>query len=229
MVLIDRTKILQIHLNQLADIAANSEPNARDAIYASVALRCIFEKGLIGRVAKEHGITISVVSPKLDDIPYQNALVFVCGGYRLGSNYTRPFYLYREPGLKSVYRPQFEREIASSPSEYNYQEVKLRDFLASTSVAIIGRIICREAVFRFVAHKCGGAHYHDSIDGFDDLEKAAANVGKILHTTDSGLSALFSETIGTAWFLTNSPSVQRLRAVLGPSQTTVIPLPSRSA
>ncbi len=68
---------------------------------------------------------------------------------------------------------------------------------------------------RYVANKCGGAHHHDNAAKFDDIDLRLTRLGHILHLNGEGLSAVFLETLGTAWFLLNAPSVQQLRTILG--------------
>ena len=78
----------------------------------------------------------------------------------------------------------------------------------------MGEVYSRDAVIRYVANKCGGAHHHDDTAKFDAIEHGITSVGHGLELGGDGLSAVFLETLGTAYFLLASPDVSSLRAKL---------------
>lgn len=114
-VLIRRDDVVGIHLNQLEELLRAPEPSPAGAIYASIALRFLFEGNALGRVGRDRGIAISISAPHLDGVPIGQALFFACGGYQIGGASILPCYHYRQPGPMSPYRPQFESQVAASP------------------------------------------------------------------------------------------------------------------
>lgn len=208
--LINRTEIVQIHLDLLEE-ATNETASAKQAIKASISLRFLFD-GNLNHVAHENGLDLKIMAPDLREVPTSNALLFACGGYQIGKQEILPYYLYREPGQNSPHRPQFERERAASPRHHTLTEQKLSIFMKQPCVAFAGQQFDREAIVRFVANKCGGAHHHDNAKKFGEIEHRMASIGHTLKLPSGDVSAIFLETLGTAWFLLGSPSVRELRA-----------------
>ncbi|NVJ08690.1 hypothetical protein HUW63_26080 [Myxococcus sp. AM001] len=217
MVLIDRATVVRIHLDRLAAIIAAPEPGLAEAIYASIALRFLFDDNLLGQVARDFDIPLIIEAPDLSGVPIDAALFFACGGYVIGSDIVRPFYTYREPGPNSPYRRQFEMQVAASPSALPTCQVKFSKYRGLPCLALVGTVLSREQVVRYVANKCGGAHHHDNIEDFNKIERSLTQVGQVLTLKKNSLSAVFIETIGTAWFLLQSQSVRTLRSSLASS------------
>lgn len=211
-VLIRRSQVVRVHLDILEALLAET-PSESQAIRASMSLR-FFMDGALNQVANELGQTLTVPAPDLTGVPLDQAFAFACGGYVLGGVQVSPYYLYRESGPNSPHRRQYEEQVASSPREHALAEVKLGTFFQLPSMAVIGRSFSREQVVRYVANKCGGAHHHDQTRAFGDLEHGLTTVGHVLQVDGRGLSAVFLETVGTAWFLINAPTVLELRAAL---------------
>jgi hypothetical protein len=72
----------------------------------------------------------------------------------------------------------------------------------------------------YVAKKCGGADHHDDIAKLYEIDRRLTTVGHILRANGNGLSAVFLETLGTAWFLLNALSVAALRTTLSGSSSS---------
>lgn len=211
-VLVRRAEVVRLHLTIL-EAQLQEQPSLSQAIRTSMSLRFLLD-GALNRVAHELGVKISIPAPDLSNVPINETLAFACGGYTLGGTEFRPYYAYRKPGLNSPYRPQFDRQVRESPPIHSLVDVKLGKFVQLPCLAILGNIFTREGVVRYVANKCGGAHHHDDTGDFDTIEHAITDVGHILELPDQGLSLVFLETVGTAWFLLNSPDVAELRAAL---------------
>jgi hypothetical protein len=230
MPLLDRETVIRIHLDRLAEIVTKDAPTAADALYASVALRWLADDNPLGRVAREFSLPMNVLVPDLTDVPIEQSLLFVCGGYRLGNRYVQPYYLYRAAGEKSIFRRQYEDQLSRSPIKHTFREVRLGNFWTSPSMAITGNLLDRNCVIRFVANKCGGAHHHEDETRLNQVEKFIATMGESFHLPDDGISMVFSETIGTAWFLINSPDIHVLRLKLaGTPRAEILPFQSQLA
>ncbi|PHR07096.1 MAG: hypothetical protein COB29_09335 [Sulfitobacter sp.] len=208
--LINRTEIVKIHL-ELLEEATNEIASAKQAIKASISLRFLFD-GNLNHVAHQMDLDLKIMAPDLREVPTSNALLFACGGYQIGKQDINPYYLYREPGPNSPHRAQFEKEKAASPLHHLLTEHKLSIFMKQPCVAFAGQQFDREAIVRFVANKCGGAHHHDNAKKFGEIEHRMASIGHTLKLPCGDVSAIFLETLGTAWFLLNSPSICKLRA-----------------
>jgi hypothetical protein len=210
-VLICRDEIVRIHLDRLQAIVETPTRGIAEAVQASIALRVLFD-GALNQTGRAHEQQLMIPAPDTTGIPLGHALFFACGGYDIGGVAYVPAYLYREPGLKSQHRAQFEEHMASSPRKHNYRDFKLKAFLKSPCLAFMGKIFTREETVRYVANKCGGAHHSDNTIGFKDFEKHLTTLGRALHL--DGTSAVFLETLGTAALLMSAPTVGKLRAKL---------------
>lgn len=210
-VLIRRDEIVRIHLDRLQAILEAPTRGIAEAVHASIALRVLFD-GALNQTARAHDQQLMIPTPDTAGIPLGQALFFACGGYSLGGVTYVPAYLYREPGLKSQHRAQFEEQKASSPRKHSYRDFKLKAFLESPCLALMGRISTREETVRYVANKCGGAHHSDNTTGFKDFEQRLTSLGQALHV--DGISAVFLETLGTAALLMSAPTVWELHAKL---------------
>lgn len=208
-VLIRRTEVVRIHLDIL-EAVLREQPGESQAIRASVSLRFLMDRAL-SRVANDAGEALRIPSPDLKGIPIDQALVFACGGYAIGGIKFAPYYAYRKPGTASPNRWQFDRQAGASPREHSLVEAKLGTFLQSPCLAILGELFSRETVIRYVANKCGGAHHHDDTTRFDAIEHGVTSVGQGLAMNGDGLSAVFLETLGSAYFMLASPGIGRLR------------------
>lgn len=211
-VLIRRTEVVRIHLDIL-EAVLSEQPGESQAIRASISLRFLMD-GALNRVANDIGEALRIPSPDLDGVPIDQALVFACGGYTIGGIAFAPYYGYRMPGPASPYRWQFDRQAAASPREHSLVEAKLGTFLQSPCLGILGKLFSRDIVIRYVANKCGGAHHHDDTVRFDAIEHGVTNVGQGLGMNGDGLSAVFLETLGSAYFLLAAPGTSRLREAL---------------
>jgi hypothetical protein len=209
-VLIRRTEVVCIHLDIIEGILSEP-PSVSGAVRASISLRFLLE-GALSRVASETGVRLLVPTPNLEGVPLTQALVFACGGYTIAGTAFAPYYAYRKPGENSPHRPQYELEVAASPQAHNFIDAKLGAFQQSICLAILGRSFTRGAVVRYVANKCGGAHHHDDTDGFNEIEHGITNAGHGLELNGDGISAVFLETIGTAYLLLSAPDVISLRS-----------------
>ena len=207
--LINREEIVKIHLDLLEE-ATNEIASAKQAIKASISLRFLFD-GNLNHIAQEKCVDLTILAPDLRSVPTNNALLFACGGYVIGKQKIQPYYLYREPGQNSPLRAQFNEERAASPPCHQLTPFKLGKFLKEPCVAFAGQKFDREAIVRFVANKCGGAHHHADTEKFREIEHSMTNIGHVLKFPYGDVSAIFLETLGTAWFLLNSPSVKKLR------------------
>lgn len=213
-VLIRRDEVVSIHLNRLEEILQAPEPSQADAIHASMALRFLFESAALGRVGSDRGVEIKVPAPSLDGVPIDQALFFVCGGYRLGRTSVMPYYLYRQPGPNSPHYLQFESQVAASPREHLFREVKLSRFETLPCLSLLGNTFTRGELIRYIANKCGGAHHHNDQSKFNALEAGLTSIGQAVNLSGNGLSAVFLETLGSAWFLLQAPNVSGLRKLL---------------
>lgn len=211
-VLIRRAEVVRVHLDIL-DALLREPLGASQAIRASMSLRFLFD-GPLNRAAFEARQPLLVTVPDVAGAPIEQALVFACGGYTIGGNEFSAYYAYRKPGEKSPYRRQFEEQAAASPRILPLAAVKLGSFQQAACLAIMGEVYSRDAVIRYVANKCGGAHHHDDTAKFDAIEHGITSVGHGLELGGDGLSAVFLETLGTAYFLLASPDVSSLRAKL---------------
>ena len=144
-------------------------------------------------------------------MPIDEALVFACGGYTLGATRST-LYAYRKPARQPISRtidsrPPLRRACTRSSSQTGaYQKLPC--------LALLGSTFSRGSVARYVANKCGGAHHHDDTSGFDKIEHGLTNVGHGLQVNGDGMSIVFLETLGTAWFLMTAPDVMALRSRL---------------
>lgn len=214
MVLIERHRVVAVHLDQLERVTSPDAPSIAEAMYASVALRFLIDDNALGGVAKEHDVAIMVDTPDFGTAPVRQAILFAAGGYPYGGALTRPFYLYREPGLHSPYRPQFEEQVRASPAAPPTASLKLSKFLAAPCLSLNGQVVDRQTLVRYVANKCGGAHYSGSRQRFSDIDNHLTDIGHVLEVRGHKLSAVFLETLGTAWLLLQSGGVIALRKML---------------
>jgi hypothetical protein len=150
----------------------------------------------------------------LDGVPLDQAMAAAAGGYVLGGRVFVPYYLYRQPGISSPHRPQYEEQVRRSPKEHALEPVSLGKFKRLPCLALLRQIFSREATVRYVANKCGGAHHDDDTKVFDEIEHGLTNAGHGLQLDGRGISAVFLETLGTAWFLMNAPDIKKLTASL---------------
>jgi hypothetical protein len=213
-VLIGRDEIVRIHLDRLQAILQAPAPGVAEAVHASIALRVLFD-GALNQTARAHGQQLMIPAPDTAGIPVGQALFFACGGYSLGGISYVPTYLYRESGPRSSHRSQFEEQKESSPRKHSCRDLKLKAFLESPCLALLGKPSSREETVRYVANKCGGAHHSDDTTGFKEFEQRLTSLGQTMHA--KGVSAVFLETLGTASFLMAAPCVQELAAKLATS------------
>jgi len=186
-VLIRRDEVVRIHLDRLQELVEVSRPGVTHAVQASLSLRFLFD-GNLNRVAHAHEHSLVIPAPDTASVPIGQALFFACGGYQLGGRSFLPAYSYREPGLKSPYRRQFEEQIAASPRKHAFSDFKLTKFTALPCLGLLGKVLGREETVRYVANKCGGAHHSDDTNGFDDIEQRLTSIGHALHA--NGISAV---------------------------------------
>ncbi|RLP23990.1 hypothetical protein [Mesorhizobium sp. YM1C-6-2] len=213
-ILIDRKQVVRIHLDQLERCTKPDAPRAAEAIYASMAMRFLIDDNALGSVAHELGIAINVEVPAFEGVPLDQTILFAAGGYPYAGRLTDTYYAYRDPGLRSPHRLQYEENVKASPKNPPMISVKLTRFLATPCLALAGEIIDRAELIRYVANKCGGAHHHRSRSKFNHIQTRLTDVGHALLLRGDGLSVVFMETIGTAWFLLQSPGVVELRHAL---------------
>ncbi|WP_027554630.1 hypothetical protein [Bradyrhizobium sp. Cp5.3] len=213
-VLIRRDEVVRIHLDRLQELVEAPRPDVPHAVQASLSLRFLFD-GNLNRVAHGYQHSLMIPAPDTAGVPIREALFFACGGYRLGGRSFLPAYSYREPGLKSPFRTQFEQQVAASPRKHAFRDFKLTKFTALPCLGLLGKVLGREETVRYVANKCGGAHHSDDTNSFDEIEQRLTDVGHALHA--SGVSAVFLETLGTAALLMAAPAVQDLRSILAAS------------
>jgi hypothetical protein len=213
-VLIEKRQVVRIHLDQLERSTAPDAPGVGEAVYASVALRFLMDDNALGSVAREHGISIDIEAPDFTGVPLTQALAFAAGGYPYGGRRTEAYYAYRASGSHSPFRRQFEQNVKASPKHPPMTKLKLTKFLGTPCLGFAGEILNRETLVRYVANKCGGAHHHRSRAKFDAIDNRLTNVGHSLQLRGDGLSAVFMETLGTAWFLLQSPGIVDLRRAL---------------
>jgi hypothetical protein len=213
-VLIDRAEVVRIHLDQLERSTTPDAPGVDEAVYASVALRFLIDDNALGSVARAHGITIEIDAPDFRSVPLTKALMFAAGGYPYDGRMMAAYYAYRASGPHSQFRRQYEANLSASPPHPPVVRLKLSKFLSTPCLAFAGAILSRETLVRYVANKCGGAHHHGSRLKFDAIDDQLTNVGHSLQIGGTGLSVVFLETLGTAWFLLKSPGVVALRAAL---------------
>jgi hypothetical protein len=212
-VLIRRAEIVRIHL-AILDALLKEPPSVSQAIRASISLRFLLG-GPLNRVAHDKSMTLRVPTPDLSGVPIGEALVFACGGYTLGDNEIAPYYAFRQPVPSSPYQQQFERQARDSPSRHTLVNMKVGTFQQQPCLGIMCTTFTREAVVHYVANKCGGAHHHDDTAAFQAIEHGLTTVGHVLEVDGLGLSVVFLETLGTAWFLLNAPDIVTLRSILG--------------
>lgn len=214
MVLIERSRVVAVHLDELERVTAPDAPGVAEAIYASVALRFLMDANALLDVARVHGVSILVDTPNLAGAPLDDALAFAAGGYPYRDGLMRAFYLYREPGRDSPHRAQFERQMAASPDVAPKVSLKFSKFLRAPCLGLMGKVLDRQTLVRYVANKCGGTHYSGGRDKFDDIDNRLTDIGHALQVEDRALSAVFLEALGTAWLLLQSPGVGALREKL---------------
>lgn len=214
-VLISQVDAVRVHLDQLERSTNPAAPGADEAIYASVGMRFLLDNNALGAVAREYGLSIYVDVPDFSGVPIDQALAFFAGGYPFNGHLMPSYYLYREPGLNSMYRRQFEDNVRSSPRHPPTIRLKLNKFLATPCLALTGRTVDRSTLVRYVANRCGGAHHHASRAGFTDIDHRLTDIGSVLKLGGNGISAVFLEILGTSWFLLQSPEVKELRTALG--------------
>jgi hypothetical protein len=224
---IDRNRVVAVHLRHLAERLDRPQLRADDAIILSVSLRVLFEQGLIGRVANENTIDLTIQAPDVSQIPYSQALLFACGGYEACGVQCSPLYIYRQPGLKSPYRSQYDDWIERSPDRHELILMKFAQFEQSICLSFRGKAKTRRDVIDFVAHKCGGAHafHRNDIRNFNPMEQDLSDMGKAWSRSDSDLNIVLSEIFGTAWFLIQSPSVIALQKKLSSVGAEIIQFP----
>jgi hypothetical protein len=217
--LVERDAVVAIQLLHLKERITARRPRLFDAILASVSLRVLFEKGLLGGVAKAHGVRMEIDAPDLRSVPYHQALAFSCGNYQLIDGFVPPSYLYREPGSASPHRKQFEDQRKNSPNGFSLRALTCDEFMQSPSVAFCGRVYSRENVVKFVANKCGGAHstHEKEVTKFEDLDRDLTLLGRSLSVGEENLNIVCSEVIGSAWFLLNSSATKLLMQRLTPT------------
>jgi hypothetical protein len=227
-VLIRRAEVVRIHLDALDALMKEPSTGASEAIRASLSLRFLFD-GALAQVAHAAGVPLLIPAPTLDGVPIDQALLFACGGYEVAGAHVRPHYCYREPGIRSPHRSQFERQISASPDTHPLSKVKLGRFGQLPCLTFVGKVLKREETVRYVANKCGGAHHSDDMAKFDEIDHHLTKVGHILRVGGDGLSSVFLETLGTAWFLLNAPAVVDLRTALRvPVEAVSTPVPHSS-
>lgn len=144
--LIRRDEVVRIHLDRLEQLLRSRQPIASEAIQASMSLRFLFD-GALDQVAHMHGHPLSVSAPDTDSVPLDQALFFACGGYILGGVTIQPHYGYREPGLHSPHRPQFERQVAASPRIHTFKEVRLGRFRTLPCLSFLGKFSLGRPLF----------------------------------------------------------------------------------
>lgn len=211
-VLIRRPEVVRIYLAILESLL-REQPSISQAIRASISLRFLID-GSLNRIAHELGIAIRIPTPDLNNVPIRETIVFACGGYTIGGSEIGPYYAYRKPGLRSPRRPQFDKQVSESPRTHTLLSIKLGAFLQMPCLSIAGVTFTREEITRYVANKCGGAHHHNETNSFDEIEHKITAAGQVLEVNGRGLSAVFLETVGTAWYLLNAPDIQHLRSAL---------------
>ncbi len=222
MTLIDQDTLVCIHLNELEKLVSRNEPSPGDAIHASIVLRVLNDDNLLGKVGQNHDLQILVSAPKLDESWLDQALFFVCGGHRYGNRDIARLCKFREPGSASPHRPQYEDLVANLNGSQERIEMKLGQFWEEPSLSACGTTVSRNRIIRYVANRCGGAHYSNSTDRFEvkKLEPLITEIGMAFHLEGNGLSVVFAEIIGTAWYLITSPSIQVLRERLSRTDST---------
>lgn len=213
-VLIERRQVVRIHLDQLERSTAPSAPREDEAIYASIALRFLMDDNALGAVAHELGIVIEVDVPDFTGTPITQAIVFAAGGYPYDGHVTEAYYAYRASGRESPHRRQFEENVKASPRSPPVKTLKYTKFLTTPCLGFAGEIVDRATLIRYVANRCGGAHHHSSRTKFDAIDNRLTDVGHGLRVRGDGMSAVFMETLGTSWFLLQSPGVTALRNAL---------------
>jgi hypothetical protein len=220
-VLIEKREVVRIHLNQLERSTRADAPLEDEAIYASIALRFLMDDNALGAAAYELGISIDVEAPDFSGTPLTQALLFAAGGYPYGGHRTEAFYVYRASGPNSPHHRQFEQNMRASPRTTPMKTFKYTKFLSTPCLGFAGEIVDRATLVRYVANKCGGAHHHSSRAKFDALENRLTDVGHGLRVRGDGMSVVFMETLGTAWFLLQSPGVIALRHALDANGASV--------
>ena len=232
--LVDLNMVASTHLQNIDERINKANIRISDAITVSISLRVLFERGFLGRVVNNCGLKLRINTPNLGDIPYLEAILFSCSGHQFQGRYCKPYYMYREPGERSAYRHDFERQRAQSPDIFPVSSLSLNDFEKSHCISIFGRAITRRQAFIFVANKCGGAHaLNDAkdIDNFKEFEKDLIVVSQTLNLRETGLNIVFSEVIATAWFLISSHDVIKIRKIIASHAENVLlfPAPTKPA
>ncbi|AZO17344.1 hypothetical protein EJ069_23065 [Mesorhizobium sp. M2A.F.Ca.ET.043.05.1.1] len=100
-----------------------------------------------------------------------------------------------------------------------FADIKLSKFLLQPCLGLVGLTVSRNATIRYVANKCGGAHHHDDLAGFNELDMRLTHVGHALRVNGDNISAVFLETLGTASLLLASNSIMNLRRALAAART----------
>lgn len=214
-VLISQRDAVRVHLDQLERSTVPDAPGADEAIYASVAMRFLMDDNALGGIARENGQTIYVECPDFSAVPLEQVLAFAAGGYPFNAHLMPAYYLYRESGPQSIHRSLFEENLRSSPKHPAIIRLKLNQFLATPCLALMGRTVNRSTLIRYVANRCGGAHYHGSRQAFTDIDNRLTDIGRVIKLGGDGLSTVFLEVLGTAWLLLQSQEVKDLRDALG--------------
>lgn len=213
-ILISRSQVVRIHLDALDQLINCDQPGVSEAVRASLSLRFLMDANALHQVGRETGIDIKVPAPVLDGIPIETAILFACGGYQIGRTFMSPHYSYRESGMGSVHRGQLEHQLAASPEAHMYAELPLSRFWRQSCLGLLGQRVCREDAVRYVANKCGGSHFDDSVAKYNEIQNRLTTIGHVLGLDGQRISVVFLETLGSAWFLLNAPGVVALRAVL---------------
>ncbi|NKM14175.1 hypothetical protein GFL85_24675 [Rhizobium laguerreae] len=211
-VLISRAETVRIHLDFLDELLSRPEMGAAEAIYASLALRFLIDALPI--FARENSLSLLVPAPDLNKVPFDQALFFACGNYNIRGQRVPAHYTFREPGSQSSHRAQFERQMAQSPEILTLVDMKIGNFWQQPCLVVVGNKLSRENSIRYVANKCGGAHYEGDVSKFEKIHQLLTSVGHVLRINGDGMPAVFLEVLGSAWFLLNAPAIIDLRRAL---------------
>ncbi|TCR95970.1 hypothetical protein [Rhizobium sp. BK418] len=214
-VLISRAETVRIHLDLLDELLSRPNVGPGEAIYASLALRFLIDALPIH--ARENRLSLLVPAPDLKKVPLDQALFFACGNYNIRGQKVPAHYTFREPGSQSPHRAQFERHMAESPEIFTLIDMKIRNFWQQPCLVVVGNKLNRESSIRYVANKCGGAHYEGDVSRFERIHQLLTSVGHVLRINGDGMSAVFLEVLGSAWFLLNAPAIIDLRRALANS------------
>lgn len=211
-VLISRAETVGIHLDVLEELLSRPQVGAAEAIYASLALRFLIDTLPI--FARDNGLSLVVPAPDLNNVPFDQALFFACGNYNIHGQKIPAHYTFREPGSQSPHRAQFERQMVESPKILTLVDMKIGNFWQQPCLVIIGNKLNRENSIRYVANKCGGAHYEGDVTKFEKINQLLTSIGHVLRINGTGIPAVFLEVLGSAWFLLNAPAIIDLRRAL---------------